>query len=381
MSYDILSTLREKEPTFSKGQKRIARYITEDYDKAAFMTASRLGVTVGVSESTVVRFATELGYDGYPHLQRALQEMIRNKLTSVQRMEVAGDRMGGRDVLQTVLHADTDMIRVTLDEIDRDAFQGAVDALTGAHRIYILGVRSSSALANFLGLYFNLLFDNVTLVHTNSVSEIFEQVLRIVNTDNDLPRFTAAVDADPDDGDLILVNKYSRLASDYVPEDLVTVEPAYSNGGKLKSEANDAFCDLVEAMWAETGLHLVNASPYRSYQTQKNLYARYRTQYSEATTDRFSARAGYSEHQTGLALDVIAPGGTLNGFKNTQQFVWMRDNAHRFGFILRYGDGMEYITGYKFEPWHYRYVGVDAATFIYENDLTFEEYYAYYVKK
>lgn len=207
-----------------------------------------------------------------------------------------------------------------------------------------------------------------------------EQVLRIVNTDNDLPRFTAAVDADPDDGDLILVNKYSRLASDYVPEDLVTVEPAYSNGGKLKSEVNDAFCDLVEAMWAETGLHLVNASPYRSYQTQKNLYARYRTQYSEATTDRFSARAGYSEHQTGLALDVIAPGGTLNGFKNTQQFVWMRDNAHRFGFILRYGDGMEYITGYKFEPWHYRYVGVDAATFIYENDLTFEEYYAYYVK-
>ncbi len=163
--------------------------------------------------------------------------------------------------------------------------------------------------------------------------------------------------------------------------DLVTVEPAYSNGGMLKSEVNDAFCDLVEAMWAETGLHLVNASPYRSYQTQKNLYARYRTQYSEATTDRFSARAGYSEHQTGLALDVIAPGGTLNGFKNTQQFVWMRDNAHRFGFILRYGDGMEYITGYKFEPWHYRYVGVEAATFIYENDLTFEEYYAYYVKK
>ena len=149
----------------------------------------------------------------------------------------------------------------------------------------------------------------------------------------------------------------------------------------IHHKVNDAFCDLVEAMWAETGLHLVNASPYRSYQTQKNLYARYRTQYSEATTDRFSARAGYSEHQTGLALDVIAPGGTLNGFKNTQQFVWMRDNAHRFGFILRYGDGMEYITGYKFEPWHYRYVGVEAATFIYENDLTFEEYYAYYVKK
>ena len=176
---DLITKIQSELPGFSKGQKQIARFILEHYDKAAFMTASRLGVTVGVSESTVVRFATELGYDGYPHLQRALQEMIRNTLTSVQRMEVAGDRMGGRDVLQTVLHADTDMIRVTLDEIDRDAFQGAVDALMGAKRIYILGVRSSSALASFLGFYFNLLFENVTLVHTNSVSEIFEQVLRV----------------------------------------------------------------------------------------------------------------------------------------------------------------------------------------------------------
>ena len=176
---DLITKIQSELPGFSKGQKQIARFILEHYDKAAFMTASRLGVTVGVSESTVVRFATELGYDGYPHLQRALQEMIRNKLTSVQRMEVAGDRMGVRDVLQTVLHADTDMIRVTLDEIDRDAFQGAVDALMGAKRIYILGVRSSSALASFLGFYFNLLFENVTLVHTNSVSEIFEQVLRV----------------------------------------------------------------------------------------------------------------------------------------------------------------------------------------------------------
>ena len=176
---DLITKIQSELPGFSKGQKQIARFILEHYDKAAFMTASRLGVTVGVSESTVVRFATELGYDGYPHLQRALQEMIRNKLTSVQRMEVAGDRMGGRDVLQTVLHADTDMIRVTLDEIDRDAFKGAVDALMGAKRIYILGVRSSSALASFLGFYFNLLFENVTLVHTNSVSEIFEQVLRV----------------------------------------------------------------------------------------------------------------------------------------------------------------------------------------------------------
>ena len=176
---DLMNRIQSNLPEFSKGQRLIARYIAEHYDKAAFMTASRLGATVGVSESTVVRFATELGYDGYPHLQKTLQEMIRNRLTAVQRMEVTNDRMGNRDVLQTVLSADVEKIRMTLDEIDRDAFQGAVDALTGARRIYILGVRSSSALSNFLGFYFNLLFENVTLVRTNSASEIFEQVLRI----------------------------------------------------------------------------------------------------------------------------------------------------------------------------------------------------------
>ncbi|MGE4548731.1 MAG: MurR/RpiR family transcriptional regulator [Intestinibacillus sp.] len=168
---------------FSKGQRLIARYIIEHYDKAAFMTASRLGVTVGVSESTVVRFATELGYDGYPHLQKALQEMIRNKLTAVQRMEVTNDRMGNRDVLQMVLNSDMEKIRMTLDEIDRDAFHGAVEAILRARRIYILGVRSASALASFLGFYFTLLFDQVHLVDTAGLSETFEQILRIREDD------------------------------------------------------------------------------------------------------------------------------------------------------------------------------------------------------
>ena len=151
----------------------------EHYDKAAFMTASRLGQTVGVSESTVVRFATELGYDGYPHLQRALQEMIRNKPTAVQRIEVSHDRMGNRDVLQSVLTTDIDKIRMTLDELDRDAFHGAVEAILHARRIYILGVRSSGALANFLGFYFSMLFENVCMLNTNGVSEVFEQLLHI----------------------------------------------------------------------------------------------------------------------------------------------------------------------------------------------------------
>ncbi len=176
---DLIDKLQGGLPEFSKGQRQIARFILEHYEKAAFMTASRLGSSVGVSESTVVRFATELGYEGYPHLQRALQEMVRSKLTSVQRMEVSSDRMGGRDVLRTVLHSDMDLIRTTLDDIDHDAFYKAVDAIIGAKRIYVLGVRSASALASFAGFYFNLMFDNVQIIHTNSVSEIFEQMLRI----------------------------------------------------------------------------------------------------------------------------------------------------------------------------------------------------------
>lgn len=202
-------------------------------------------------------------------------------------------------------------------------------------------------------------------------------VLRLVNTDSDLAPFTTVTEADPADGLLILVNKHHPLPAGYVPDDLVTAEPAYSNGGQLTAETNDAFCALAEALWDEEGLRLVNASPYRSYATQKSLYARYYAR-DGVVADRYSARAGYSEHQTGLALDVIAPGGTLQSFQNTRQFAWMQENAHRFGFILRYGDGMEEITGYKFEPWHYRYVGVEAATFIYENALTLEEYCAYY---
>ena len=176
---DLITKIQSELPGFSKGQKQIARFILEHYDKAAFMTASRLGVTVGVSESTVVRFATELGYDGYPHLQRALQEMIRNKLTSVQRIEVANDRLGDQDVLSTVLHSDIEKIRMTLEETDRKVFNESIDAILKAHHIYILGVRSSSTVAGFLGFYFNFMFDNVTLVNTASMSEMFEQIVRV----------------------------------------------------------------------------------------------------------------------------------------------------------------------------------------------------------
>ena len=179
MTRDILSVIQNSMPTFFKGQRLIARFILESYDKAAFMTASKLGKTVNVSESTVVRFAAELGYDGYPSMQKALQEMIRNKLTSIQRIEVANDRIGNQDILSMVMQSDIEKIRMTLEETDRASFRQAVDAILSAHRIYILGVRSAAALADFLGFYFNLIFDNIVLVHTTSASEIFEQLLRV----------------------------------------------------------------------------------------------------------------------------------------------------------------------------------------------------------
>ena len=179
MSKDILSAIQGSMGSFSKGQKLIARFILESYDKAAFMTASKLGRTVNVSESTVVRFAAELGYDGYPAMKKALQEMIRSKLTSVQRIEVSNDRIGNQDILSIVMQSDIEKIRMTLEETDREQFEGAVDAIVSARHIYILGVRSAAALSSFLGFYFNLIFDNVTMVSATSTSEIFEQLLRI----------------------------------------------------------------------------------------------------------------------------------------------------------------------------------------------------------
>ena len=164
---------------FSKGQKRIAHYILENYDKAAFMTASKLGKLVGVSESTVVRFAAELGYDGYPNMQRALQEMIRSRLTSTQRIQAAGDQFSGQNVLSAVVQSDIEKLRLVASRADRAEFEQVVDKLMSARHIYILGVRSSSFVAGYLHFYLHLLFENVTLVQTNTAGEIFEQLFRI----------------------------------------------------------------------------------------------------------------------------------------------------------------------------------------------------------
>ena len=179
MEQDFLSLLNGDGRRFSKGQRLIARYITENYDKAAFMTAGKLGKTVGVSESTVVRFATELGFDGYPGMRRAMQEMVRSRLTSVQRIAVAKDMLDGADVLKAVMSSDVEKLQGSLEEIDRASFSAAVDAIQNAEHLYIVGMRSSACLASFMGFYMNLLVEDMHLIHDTTANEVYEQIMHI----------------------------------------------------------------------------------------------------------------------------------------------------------------------------------------------------------
>lgn len=196
MSEDILCVIESMAPTFSKGQRRIATYITESYDKAAFMTASKLGQTVGVSESTVVRFAMELGFDGYPTMQKVLQEMVMNRLTTVQRMGVTNDRIGDQDVVSSVLQSDMDKLRKTAESLNREDFQDCVDAFLKAKSIYVIGVRSASALASFAGYYLNYMFDNVHMITASGSSEMLEKLVNVKADDAVLaisfPRYSTA---------------------------------------------------------------------------------------------------------------------------------------------------------------------------------------------
>ena len=182
-------------PSFSKGQKRIAEYVLKHYDKAAYLTASRLSTLVGVSESTVVRFAIELGFEGYPEFQHSLKELIRTRLTSFQRMEVTDQIIGDGNVLEKVLLSDAERIRRTYDEIDRAAFDEAVNRIIAAKNIYIIGVRSSSYLAGFLNHSFRMIFDNVRLIQTTAASDLFEQIMRVGEGDVmiaiSFPRYSA----------------------------------------------------------------------------------------------------------------------------------------------------------------------------------------------
>ena len=183
MDRDVLSLISKDIKRFSKGQRLISEYILDNYDKAAFMTAGKLGKTVGVSESTVVRFAAKLGYDGYPGMRRALQDMIRNRLTSVQRIEVSRDLINDKNILDDVLHADMSRMQLTFELTDKEVFDRAVETIWESKHIYIAGTRSASALASFMAFYLNLIMENVHLVNDTAPNEVFDRIFRIGEQD------------------------------------------------------------------------------------------------------------------------------------------------------------------------------------------------------
>lgn len=178
---DLFVKIEQLKPKMSKGQKRIAQYITDNYEKAAFLTASRLGEEADVSESTVVRFAIMLGYEGYPTLQKSLQELTKNKLTTIQRLDITSD-LHIVNVLSNVLKSDMLSIKSTLESIDQGMFLKVVEEMLTAKRVFILGVRSASLLVQFMGYYLNYLLDDVRIV-TSGVGDVFEQLIKLNEDD------------------------------------------------------------------------------------------------------------------------------------------------------------------------------------------------------
>lgn len=213
----------------------------------------------------------------------------------------------------------------------------------------------------------------INLIKTTNIKDVIE----LVNTDRDYSFYTNIQSTNLDKDYLMLVNKYHNLDNDYVPNNLVNV---INGNGQVLNIVNNELTEMYNDA-KELGLNLFAQSNYRSYSRQETLYNNYVKSKGQVAADRESARPGHSEHQTGLAIDFIIPGQTLEQFYLSNEFIWLKDNSYKYGFILRYPEDKENITGYIYEPWHYRYVGKEVAQYIYENDLTFDEYYAYFIEE
>lgn len=225
---------------------------------------------------------------------------------------------------------------------------------------------------DFLKRYLNYFKEN----EKTKISEI----VRTVNVNGDYEPYSHTEKADLSKNYTVLVNKYYHLEKDYKPEDLVPCALMYAyDNNQLREEAYEAFKRLFNAAQKEGYTIIINAS-YRSYEAQGKLYQNYKVSYGQKYADTVASRAGFSERQTGLSIDVSKVNSSLAKFEETDEFKWMKENAYKFGFILRYPKGKEKITGYEYEPWHYRYVGIDIANEIHKLDITFDEYYAYYLK-
>ncbi|MBE6149214.1 MAG: D-alanyl-D-alanine carboxypeptidase family protein [Firmicutes bacterium] len=214
----------------------------------------------------------------------------------------------------------------------------------------------------------------------NDGNKTVNEIVTEVNCNLDTTFYEDTILADSSKGNLILVNKYYYIDDTYKPNNNINLAQnkySYWSDSYLSNDAYNAFVKLVDDA-KELGYSLINTSAHRTYQYQENLYNKSLKNKGYEYTIKSVAKAGHSEHHTGLATDIAKVGVSMYDFGTTKEFEWLKDNAHKYGFILRYPEGKEYLTGYKYEPWHYRYVGVDAATYIYENDILLEEYYAYF---
>lgn len=228
-------------------------------------------------------------------------------------------------------------------------------------------------------IYKNL---NEYLSFSNDNYKEVEEVITLVNTKAYIPFYSEIKETDINKKNLMLVNKFNKLPDKFIPKDLVKVSLQYAyDNNQLTKEANDAYFQMCQNGKSNNNLTLIATSSYRSYESQDNIYKTYKSKQSEKVADTFCARPGHSEHQTGLTVDILSSKSNMDNFHETKEYEYLKDNSYKYGFILRYPEKKEYITGYKFEPWHYRYVGKEVAEYIYKNNITFDEYYAYYLDK
>lgn len=237
---------------------------------------------------------------------------------------------------------------------------------------YIIDIMSSK-------YYLSRNLDNYLDYKQKNNDKSITDVVAIINVGADKDWYKDPKKADTTKGVLMLVNKFNYLTDDYTIDDLVDMSILYAfNGKQIKSEVYDAFKSMAIAAKKES-LKLVANSTYRTYAYQKSIYTSYKNSEGTEYADSYAARPGYSEHQTGLAIDISTLTSTTDNFKDTKEFTWLIANAYKYGFILRYPENKEYLTGYSYEAWHYRYVGKEVAKKIHDEGITFDEYYAYYI--
>jgi len=206
-------------------------------------------------------------------------------------------------------------------------------------------------------------------------------VVALINTRSNNDRYTNTVKTDESKDLQILINKYYYTSENYEPNDLVTIKNwyAYGEGQQIRQKAYDNFISMYNDA-KKSDITLIINSAYRSYADQDEVYTDYVKWYGEAEANKIAAKPGYSEHQTGLAIDIVTPGYNSKTFEESSAFTWLQNNAYKYGYILRYPKGKEYLTGYDYESWHYRYVGEEIAKYIHDNDITYDEYYAYFLE-